>query len=1258
VCLFAKIFNDQLDVFLVLPKTKIDLLIHLNFFLKLFHSIFLNEKRPSLMLKVKVNGVAREIASGRLIAGLRGAGLKVPSVCYHPDLEHSGGRCRVCVCTVNGRVMTPCNMNAEEGMDIVTDSPELLEDRTAAFSLIPNTHANDAAAPKTFTEELEKRTRNIPHLPGENVHGNSMRELPIDFQELKGKRYVMAHPDKCVHCGLCVRMCSEIQGLGAIADMRKHVSEGEGEDRLKEEHSAEGAEAAGVGTFKNTAPFLTECVSCGQCINVCPYGALEEVQEVDYVERLLKDESVVTVVQIAPAVRVALAEEFGCEPGSRALTREMVAGLRKFSKNTFIYDTNFTADLTIVEEGAELLERLRRALTNTRHFAPHDDNYNCSLPMITSCSPGWVLFAEKNYGELLPHLSTCKSPQQMHGAMTKHYWAEKNGYDRKKIKAISIMPCVAKKAEKDRPEFATDGVPDVDHVLTTREFAKLLKKNGVDPTKIEGEDFDTAFGIASGAGQIFGATGGVMEAALRTAYNIVTGRDVPYSNLAITPVRGMDGVRIRTIPFRDVLPEWKFLEGVDLKVVIAHGLSNARKLMDRIRENKELGLPAEYHFIEVMCCPGGCLGGGGQPKPTNMEIKKKRGQLIYSVAEGMALHRSHDNPRIKEVYADFLGEIGGEKAHHLLHTHYHSRHSAASDMIDPEVAKNFHDQVLVKYPRTNSRLTNIFSDVVDKFGYISDDAVVAIADHVRQTPVHIDSILSHYHFFPRHAISKSMVYLCECPNCRLKGSSDVKEYLKANKIPRETVPWLGWCVNGAPAALVKHMGDPQVHALMNLTPGDPRLKALADVQNPFPKTSYSVLDSHRLYGSTAPSVLALSDDVEKTKNFCATVAKRARELSAEEVIAELKTATLRGCGGAGFPSHIKWTSVMNEKAGPRGKYIVINADEGLPSTFKDYHLLSNPSTCLRMMTGIAIASRATGATKSILYLRYEYKNLVESIMASFKSYRELDQLLDPDFKFEVVLGGGPYVCGEETALFESVEGHLPQARVERSIFPTKQGIFGVPTLVSNVETFSWVTQIIAKGGAAYAAIGDASDQHGVKLLSVCGDLPSPVLGEFPMGISVEKLLREVAGSAFADIAAVEVGGMLEPLLGPSQFQRILSLDNRGDHLSAGGSVVVWSKANFDEQKIYQAKAKFGNTESCQLCVPCREGSAAIRYSVKSMFDDSIFEPNNEHQKKRLRELAVAMEHSSNCGHGKACGKLTHALLDSLQTRHDQHSSFC
>ena len=1205
------------------------------------------------LIKVKVNGVASQLASGKLLPALRAAGFRVPSVCYHPDVEHSGGRCRVCVCKVNGRTATPCNMPVEEGMDIVTESSELTHDRVAAFALIPNAVNMQGKSPETqMTDELQAIAKTLPPLP--TTAGMSYEALPIKQND---KKYVISHPDKCVHCGLCVQMCAQIQGLGAIAEMRK-----------PHRKPSLGEEAGGVHAFHDTSLFLSECVSCGQCINVCPYGALEEVSEVDAVDALLKDESKVKVVQFAPAVRVALAEEFGCEPGTRSVTQEMVGALRKIAKNTAVYDTSFTADLTIVEEAAELLERLRRTLTKTRKYGPDNEHMEISLPMITSCSPGWVLFCEKNYHELLPHLSTCKSPQQMHGAITKHYWAHKHGYEPKDVTAISIMPCVAKKVEKDRPEFSTDGHPDVDHVLTTREFAKLLKKNNINLLDGPCEDFDISFGLATSAGLVFGATGGVMEAALRTAYNIITGRDVPFKGLEITAIRGMEGVRIRTIPLRDVLPEWAFLEGVDLKVAVAHGIANARKLMERIRERKVQGLPQEVHFVEVMCCPGGCLGGGGQPKPINMEIKKKRGTLIYQEAAGKPMHRSHDNPRILSIYRDFLGEVGGHRAHKLLHTPYYTpRHAAASELLQTEDAKGVQRDVLSKYARSNVGLTNLLCEVVDQRGYVSDAVVAAIADHVKTTPVDIDAVISHYHFFQRHAVPQSMIYLCECANCRLRGSREVKAYLKANQIPYHMTSWLGWCVNGGPAALVKHVGDPCVHAMLNIDPqGDPRLQlaALDSFVNPVPALNYKVLDSTRLFGPSTPSVLWKDADNAINVTNVVQTARKVTAMSPDEVIAEIRNAQLRGCGGAGFPSHIKWTGVKNEPvADGVSKYVVINADEGLPCTFKDYHLLQDATFRLRLFNGIAIAAHATGATKALLYLRYEYKNLRSSLLESFAQYAKLNTGLASRLTFEVILGGGPYVCGEETALFESVEGHLPQARVERTIFPTKHGVFGMPTLVSNVETLSWVHQILDHGADAVKRVQSAPDQVGLKLLSVSGDIPQPVLAEFPIGTSLMTVLRETTGYPIADVAAVEVGGILEPLTFPDAFEnRIVSLDNRGDHLSAGGSVVIWRKGDrFNERYLYQAKAKFGNVESCQLCAPCREGSGAMRDSVMSLFEGSLLTPESAPQRRRLQELALAMEHSSNCGHGKACGKMSRLLIDHLSSsehRGGHTGTFC
>jgi len=397
------------------------------------------------------------------------------------------------------------------------------------------------------------------------------------------------------------------------------------------------------------------CTNCGQCINRCPTGALTERNYIDEVWDAIYDPGKHVVVQTAPAVRVALGEELGYDPGAR-VTGKLVTALRRLGFDS-VLDTDFTADLTIMEEGTELLTRLKKVLV--------DKDTSMALPMFTSCSPGWIKFIEHTFPDLLPHLSTCKSPQQMFGALAKTYYAQKKGINPKDIVSVSIMPCTAKKFEATRPEMRDSGYQDVDYVLTTRELAIMIKQAGIEFMKLDDEDYDRFMGESSGAGVIFGATGGVMEAALRTAYEIVTGREVPFQNLNITPVRGMEGIKEAEVKIENVKPDWSFLEGVTLRVAIAHGLANAKRLMTAIRDGKVV-----YHFIEIMACPGGCLGGGGQPIPTNLEIRKKRAEAIYAEDENLPIRKSHENPEIIQIYQEFLGEPLSHTSHELLHTHY------------------------------------------------------------------------------------------------------------------------------------------------------------------------------------------------------------------------------------------------------------------------------------------------------------------------------------------------------------------------------------------------------------------------------------------------------------------------------------------------------------------------------------------------------------------------------------------------------------
>lgn len=413
-----------------------------------------------------------------------------------------------------------------------------------------------------------------------------------------------------------------------------------------------------ITTFFEKALNDVVCTNCGQCVNHCPTGALVEKNYIEEVWEAISDPSKHVVVQTAPAVRVGLGEEMGLKPGER-VTGKMVSALRRLGFNS-VLDTDFTADLTIVEEGNELLDRLKKVVA--------EGNADIKLPLITSCSPGWIKYIEHLYPDNLDNLSTCKSPQQMFGALAKTYYSRARNIEPENIVSVSIMPCTAKKYESHRPEMHDSGYRDVDYVLTTRELAIMIKQAGLDFEKLEPARFDRLMGESSGAGVIFGATGGVMEAALRTAYELVTGREVPFENLNIIPVRGTDGIREASILIENPLTEWSFLDGIELKCAVAHGLVNAHKIMDSVKTGN-----SGYHFIEIMACPGGCLGGGGQPIPTNPEIRRKRTEAIYAEDEGLPIRKSHENPEIQKLYNDFLKEPLGELSHQLLHTKYTRR---------------------------------------------------------------------------------------------------------------------------------------------------------------------------------------------------------------------------------------------------------------------------------------------------------------------------------------------------------------------------------------------------------------------------------------------------------------------------------------------------------------------------------------------------------------------------------------------------------
>ncbi|MEJ5315899.1 MAG: NADH-dependent [FeFe] hydrogenase, group A6 [Tenuifilum sp.] len=563
--------------------------------------------------------------------------IHIPTLCYHDDLCVAGN-CRVCVVEMKGSRTLPasCAMPVAEGMEINTNTIKVRTARKHIIDLLLSEHnAKCTTCYKNGNCELQE-------LAAEYKISEPMFIDLVPHKNYQMDAYspsIIKDDSKCIRCQRCVRTCEELQHVSALGVAYKG-------DKMK------------ISTFYENPMFEVVCTNCGQCVNRCPTGALIERNYVDEVWQAIFDPDKHVVVQTAPAVRVALGEALGLEPGE-IVTGKMVTALKRLGFDS-VLDTDFTADLTIMEEGFELLGRLKKALV--------DKDPSVKLPMATSCSPGWIKFIEHTYPEYLDNLSTCKSPQQMFGALAKTYYAQKRNIDPAKIVSVSIMPCTAKKFEADRPEMRSSGFKDVDYVLTTRELAIMIKQAGIEFSTLPESHYDSVMGASTGAAVIFGATGGVMEAALRTAYEVVTGREVPFNGLNITPVRGMDGVREAAIKIEGTKPEWKFLEGAELKTVVAHGLTNAKKVMDAVRDGK-----GSWHFIEIMACPGGCIGGGGQPIPTNEEIRKKRAEAIYREDAGMPIRKSHENPEVIAIYKEFLHEPNSHKSHELLHTHYKAR---------------------------------------------------------------------------------------------------------------------------------------------------------------------------------------------------------------------------------------------------------------------------------------------------------------------------------------------------------------------------------------------------------------------------------------------------------------------------------------------------------------------------------------------------------------------------------------------------------
>ncbi|MFP4189734.1 MAG: NADH-dependent [FeFe] hydrogenase, group A6 [Candidatus Woesearchaeota archaeon] len=570
------------------------------------------------MVKISLDGVEREVDDGTtILEAAQEIGIDIPTLCHNERLS-SPGACRMCVVEVEGsrNLLPSCSTHVKEGMSITTNSKRVIDSRRMTLQLLIAEHPSCLECSRNGDCRLQRHAETL--VIDENIF-NKTKDIPKEYS-------ISLERDNqlCILCGQCVRVCDEVQSVHAI-------------DFVNRGHKSY------VGTAFDISIDDAPCVSCGQCVLHCPTGALNEKLDIqpvlDALDQKRKNPDKHLVAQIAPSVRVSAGEPFGLEPGE-LVTGKVTKALKMMGFDA-VFDIDFSADLTIMEEANELVERI---------------SSGGKLPMFTSCCPGWVKFMENYYPDMLGNLSTCKSPQGMHGAIAKTYYAEKIGKSAEDIIMVDVMPCTAKKFEINRPQLNKNGYKDIDHVLTTREFAKLCNINSIDLASLEDADFDDPMGVASGAGDIFGTTGGVMEAALRTAYETITSSKL--EKLEFDEISGYEGVKLGKVE----------LDGKELSFGVAHGLNNARSVLEDIRSGK-----LNVDFFEVMACPGGCIGGGGQPRPTSVDVIKKRIAGLRSLDSSKTLRRSHENPSIRKLYDDYLGQPGSELSHHLLHTRFYRR---------------------------------------------------------------------------------------------------------------------------------------------------------------------------------------------------------------------------------------------------------------------------------------------------------------------------------------------------------------------------------------------------------------------------------------------------------------------------------------------------------------------------------------------------------------------------------------------------------